>query len=272
MNTPMQPQLGSCLVPIAALINHSCRPNAHQLAEGPELVVRSCREIAKNEEITISYVDPTQCFEERQKALFNAYAFICQCCKCTDGSEGLVEMLTDNCNLDTPTHLERSRLRSLAYALGDYNQELNSVEAKIRETFDSLSSKKPWPINFPPIPDIYVMLAKRFEEDQQWEKALHYWLKTVYVIDPLRYPDRLNVHRVQHLMSLGQLEGYVFEILQSIHNKPVEDELTSTCRVAGSPRRVKQTVQSKPFFKRSTQKCRWYVPAKLCLSHIHSKT
>ena len=53
------------------------------------------------------------------------------------------------------------------------------------------------------------MLAKRFEEEQQWEKALHYWLKIVYVIDPLRYPDRLNMHRVENLMSLSQLEAYV---------------------------------------------------------------
>lgn len=154
MNSPMQPRLGSCLVPGAALINHSCRPNAHHFSEGPKLVVRSCRKIAKNEEITISYIDPTRCFEERQKALFNAYAFTCQCCRCTDGSEGQVEMLTGDPILDTPIHLARSQLCASLYALGDYDQELSSVEAKIRETFNSLSSRQPWPINFPPIPDI----------------------------------------------------------------------------------------------------------------------
>lgn len=221
----MQPRLGSCLDPGAALVNHSCRPNAHHLSEGPKLVVRSCRRIAKDDEITISYIDPTQCFEERQKALFSAYAFTCQCSRCTDGSEERVEMLTGDPALDTSIHLARSQLYALLHALEDYDQELSSMEAKIRETFNSLSSRKPWPIDFPPIPGIYVMLAKKFEEEQHWEKALQYWLKIVYVIDPLRYPDRLNMHRVENLMSLTQLEGYVpsvLEMLRSIDNSQYE--------------------------------------------------
>lgn len=233
MGSPMQPRLGSCLVPGAALINHSCRPNAHHLSEGPELVVRSCRKIARNEEITISYIDPTQCFEERQRELFTAYAFTCKCYRCTDASEGEVEMLTGDPILDRPIHLARSQLHALLEALMDHNEKLSSVEAKLRETFKSLSSRKPWPINFPPIPEIYVMLAKRLEEEQQWEKALHHWLKIVYVIDPLRFPERLNMHRVEDLMSLSQLEGCVPSPCLKYCGKlavtrPVEDELTFT--------------------------------------------
>jgi len=118
----MQPQLGSCLVPGAALINHSCHPNAHHLSERSELVVRSCRKIAKNEEITISYIDPTRCFEERQKALFTAYAFACQCCRCTEGFEEQGEILTGDPILDAPIHLARSQLHALLHALADDNQ------------------------------------------------------------------------------------------------------------------------------------------------------
>lgn len=205
----MQPQLGSCLVPGAALINHSCYPNAHHLSEKSELVVRSCHKIAKNEEITISYIDPTQCFEERQEALFAAYAFACQCCRCTKGFEEQGEVLTGDPILDEPIRLARSQLHALLDALADDNQELSSVEAKIRETYDNLSPRKPLPINSSPVPKIYVVLAQKFEKEQQWEKALHHWLKIVYVIDPLRYPDRLNIHRVEDLMSLTQLEAYV---------------------------------------------------------------
>ena len=160
MDSPMQPQLGSCLVPGAALINHSCYPNAHHLSEGPELVVRSCHKLAKNEEITISYIDSSQCFEERQKALFTAYAFACQCCRCTEGFEEQGEILTGDPALDTPIHFARSQLHALLHALADYNQDLSSVEAKIRETCNSLSPRKPWPINISPIPDIYITLAR----------------------------------------------------------------------------------------------------------------
>lgn len=193
----MQPRLGSCLAPGAALINHSCRPNTHHLSEGLELVVRSCRKIAKNEEITISYIDPTQCLEERQNALLTAYSFACQCCKCIQGSE------------EQGTHRAMSQLHALLSALVNDDQELGSVEAKMREISKDLSSRKPWPIHIYPIPNIYVTLARRLEEKLQWEKALHLWLKIVYVIDPLRYPDRLSVHRVEDLMSLSQLEAYV---------------------------------------------------------------
>lgn len=172
-------------------------------------MVRSCRKIAKNEEITISYIDPTQFFEERQNALFTAYAFACQCCRCTEGSEEQGKMLTGDPILDIPIHRAGSQLHALLSALVNDDQELGSVEAKMREICNDLSSGKPWPIYIPPIPNIYVTLARRFEEKQQWEKALHHWLKIVYVIDPLRYPDRLNVHRVEDLMSLSQLEAYV---------------------------------------------------------------
>ena len=206
MDSPMQPMLGSCLVPGAALINHSCYPNAHHLSEGPELVVRSCKNIAKMEEIQISYIDPTKPFKERQEALFTAYVFDCQCCRCSEGFEDGGEILTGDPIIDAPIHLARSELNDLLHALKIDDHELGAVEARIREICNIERSGKPWPINTAPIPDIDVVLAKRFEDKQQWTEALHYWLKIVYVIDPLQYTDRFNPHRVEHLMSLAQLE------------------------------------------------------------------
>ena len=203
----MQPMLGSCLVPGAALINHSCYPNAHHLSEGPELVVRSCRQIGKHEEIKIAYIDTTHSFKERQEALFTAYAFTCQCCRCSKGFGEHVEILTGDPTIDAPFHLARSELNDLLHALRIDDQELGGVEARIQEICSSEGSGKPWPINTAPIPNIYVVLAQRFEEKQQWKEALYHWLKVVYVIDPMQYTDRFNPHRVEHLMSLAQLEG-----------------------------------------------------------------
>ena len=209
VDSPMQPRLGSCVVPSAALINHSCHPNTHHLSEGAELVVRSCRKIEKNEEITISYIDPTQCLEERQKVLFAAYCFRCECCRCALGSEEQGKIFTGDPVLDIPTLRAKSRLDGLLSTLRNGDQKLGSVEAKMREICKDLFRGKPWPIHIFPIPNIYVTLAKMFEEKQQWEKALHLWLKIVYVIDPLRYPDRLNFHRVVDMMALSQLAAYV---------------------------------------------------------------
>lgn len=209
MDSPMQPMLGSCVVPGAALINHSCYPNAHHLSEGPELVVRSCQKIAKNEEIKIAYIDHTKSFKERQEELFTAYAFICQCCRCSEGFEEHGEILTGDPTTDAPIHLARSELDDLLHGLRSDDQVLGGVEARIREICRNEGSGKPWPINTAPIPNIYVVLVQRFEEEQQWKEALYHWLRIVYVIDPLRYTDRFNPHRVEHLMLLAQLEARI---------------------------------------------------------------
>ena len=210
----MQPMLGSCLVPGAAMINHSCYPNAHHLSEGPELVVRSCRKIATNEEITISYIDPTKSFGERRGALFTDYAFVCQCCRCLKGYAEQGEMLTGDPILDAPIHLARSQLDDFLDTLTNDDQELSGVEARMQKICNSQSSGKRWLFSAAPIPFIYIRLAHKFEEKQQWKEALHHCLKIVYIIDPLRYPDRLNPHRVADLMSLTQIEAYVSSTLR----------------------------------------------------------
>jgi len=209
VESELQPQLGSCLVLGATLINHSCDPNAHHLSEGPELVIRSIRRIAKNEEITISYINPTQSFEERQKTLSTSYAFRCQCRKCTSGFEEQQEMLTGDSVIDSPIRNAKSKLHALVATLADGSQELDGVEIKIQEICSQSSSGKPWPISASPLPTLYELLARRFEIEQQWKKALQVWLKIVYIVDPLRFPERLSPHRVGHLMALCQLERYV---------------------------------------------------------------
>ena len=173
-------------------------------------MVRSSRKIAKNEEITISYIDPTESFEEWQEALFTAYTFACQCQRCTRGYAEPGEILTGDPILDEPIRCAISQLHDLLNALANDALELDGVEATMREICNETSSGKHWPINLHPIPTLYSVLARRFEQEQQREKALQLWLKIVYVIDPLRYPERLNPHQVENLRSLCQLEGYVY--------------------------------------------------------------
>ena len=54
-----------------------------------------------------------------------------------------------------------------------------------------------------------MMRADKFQEQKVWRKALHYRLKICYVIDPLRFSNRLDPHRVEHWMFLAGLEGCV---------------------------------------------------------------
>lgn len=42
---------------MAAMVNHSCQPNAVQSFDGRRIVFRALRQISKGEEITITYVE-----------------------------------------------------------------------------------------------------------------------------------------------------------------------------------------------------------------------
>ncbi|KAL9045242.1 MAG: hypothetical protein Q9214_001685, partial [Letrouitia sp. 1 TL-2023] len=207
VDTPLEPQRGSCLALGATMINHSCDPNPHHLSEGSDLVIRSVRKLAKDEEITISYIDTTQSFEKRQEVLSTSYAFGCQCSRCVKGFDDESEILTGNSIIDAPIRDAQSRLQALLDALANGTKELESAESKIREICNAVSAGKGWLISASPLPKLYQVLAKRLEDEQQWDKALRVWLKIVYIIDPLCYPERVNPHRVEHLMALCQVEG-----------------------------------------------------------------
>lgn len=75
-----------------ARLNHSCDPNAfvvkhpgtedlHKSAPSTIYVV-SRRDIAKDEEITLAYVNPDLCLEARRRKLFEDYLFSCFCTRC----------------------------------------------------------------------------------------------------------------------------------------------------------------------------------------------
>ena len=70
--------VGMTLDPLAAVMNHSCDPNAFYILEGANIRVRSLRPIKVGEEITIAYTDVTFAREERRKNL-TSWFFDCAC-------------------------------------------------------------------------------------------------------------------------------------------------------------------------------------------------
>ncbi|KAN0065933.1 hypothetical protein ACQY0O_001066 [Thecaphora frezii] len=80
--------IGTCLHPTAALFNHSCWPNAvvvfpfaGKMDGGPMHVV-AIRNIEPGEEVQISYVDPSNRYDDRQRTLGERYHFSCGCPLC----------------------------------------------------------------------------------------------------------------------------------------------------------------------------------------------
>merc|ERR1711939_901583 len=63
--------------------NHSCEPNAQATIDDDGFVcLRAIRPIAVGEEVSISYVDLSSNYDERQKVLTEHYGFTCKCGRC----------------------------------------------------------------------------------------------------------------------------------------------------------------------------------------------
>src|SRR6266498_2479244 len=80
--TPTYDPVGTCLDTAIACFNHACDFNAVVSFDGPNILVRSLRDIKRGEEITISYIDSTNPFAMRQAQLKERYFFTCKCGLC----------------------------------------------------------------------------------------------------------------------------------------------------------------------------------------------
>jgi len=79
--------------PIGSLFNHSCRPNATLYYHEGRQIVRAMRDIARDEEVTITYTDVMNARSTRQKLLQEKYKFECQCERCLETGHGLDQKL-----------------------------------------------------------------------------------------------------------------------------------------------------------------------------------
>ncbi|KAF8641802.1 hypothetical protein AX16_009783 [Volvariella volvacea WC 439] len=96
ITSPSLTPLGASVSPIAALVNHSCDPNAvivfPRASSDPEkneplLQIIAIKPIAPNEEITTSYIDITLPRLLRRKSLRETYHFTCECSLCSKGHD-----------------------------------------------------------------------------------------------------------------------------------------------------------------------------------------
>ena len=77
---------GTAFYALQSCINHSCNPNAHAMKRDDQdkdgsavILAKKC--IEPGDEITISYIDESMEFDERQLALQD-YGFNCRCTRC----------------------------------------------------------------------------------------------------------------------------------------------------------------------------------------------
>ncbi|GAX10421.1 hypothetical protein FisN_21Lh119 [Fistulifera solaris] len=75
------------LFPFAAMINHSCVPNAVRVFAGDTMIAHACDSIKTGQEIVWSYLPPTQPYPQRHATLRHQHGFVCQCRRCTNEAE-----------------------------------------------------------------------------------------------------------------------------------------------------------------------------------------
>jgi SET and MYND domain-containing protein len=184
------------------VINHSCDPNAHVFFEGERLFVRSLKEIAAGEEITVCYIDPTLDVAARKALLKREYFFDC-CCKlppvsdathsnpdpgtrCESELNEQRSLLGDDNKLPALHQAQREIINLISSAVRvskypgvypDYDN-LATVETKIRTiTAGAFSPDKPWPDHMEPLPSARLSLAMLYLEQGKPIPALRNVLK-----------------------------------------------------------------------------------------------
>jgi [histone H3]-lysine4/36 N-trimethyltransferase SMYD len=80
--------VGTGIYLAASILDHSCKPNAVAVFDGPQLSIRLIEDIPELnwQNIRISYIDQMDLPETRRAELKKAYYFDCDCERCTDPS------------------------------------------------------------------------------------------------------------------------------------------------------------------------------------------
>ena len=76
-------KVGCALSVLMGWHNHDCTPSAQATVAADGCVtLTALRDIGEGEEVTISYVDVTEPYDERRKTLMTHYGFECKCARC----------------------------------------------------------------------------------------------------------------------------------------------------------------------------------------------
>lgn len=70
------------LYPLAAMLNHSCTPNAVRVFCGEHMLVHATHNVKEGEELLWSYIPPTSGYQDRQHSI-HKFGFTCTCTRCT---------------------------------------------------------------------------------------------------------------------------------------------------------------------------------------------
>lgn len=187
--------------------------------DGRELSVRALRELAKDEEVTISYVDHTNPTHKRREELQEQYFFNCECEKCIASEESTEPTEAFTCAAEgcggpvcggecqkctKPQPFTSSALRKLE---DDGWAAIPSPSSEsLLNLIKSLHATRMWPLQHQPLPSLHHELIHTvYIPASAWPQALLHSLLLYLLVDPVFYPQRHHPVRVTHAFTLASL-------------------------------------------------------------------
>lgn len=216
MINPILEPIGLALDPRAALLNHSCDPNAYvrfdispPSSTSPALygsiTVITLRPIAPDEQITIAYIDPTIPVIQRQRELKTRYHFRCRCHLCLPRNDPAAQESIIKLQKSAQQHLRQ-------VPVGDEGQHVDSIRASMSE----LARSNAFQIHHYPWPQLRKQMLIGLLQLESFESAFIQCGILVRKIHPLLYRDETHPVRLAELWSLSQIGLHLIGINRNV--------------------------------------------------------
>lgn len=220
---------GIVFQPFPALVNHSCQPNCivrfdlNGLAERlvpryGSISIQSLRDIPQNEEITISYIDASFPFAQRQTQLRDRYYFTCNCSLCAQKEETVNDRLESKSVAGQPPvspvgdNTQTAELQAQAERTFYDVQSKPGIETTqiphLRSALQSLASTSIWPVHRYPFPQLRQQLALALLERQDFSGALVHFAILYRIVDPLYHAVTFHPVRMSHAWTFWNITFY----------------------------------------------------------------
>lgn len=178
--------IGTALCAETSFINHSCDPNCVLFFDGNILKLVALRHIAKDEELTISYVENTNPKAWRMKQLRESFLFDCACTKCSGEAA--------DAELDSP----------VTYGLADDLSNTATVFSRIRELHNIGHN-----ILEQPLPRLYRALVDVFLLTNRTMEAVQTLLLVILRMKSASYKYDDHPLRSAHVLLLARIASAV---------------------------------------------------------------
>lgn len=219
------------LHPKSALLNHSCDPNAFVRFDAPptsssqsfppygSISIHALRPIEKNEEVTISYVDTTFPYQQRQQELKSRYFFTCTCNLCAQGQS----LVNDRLYLKTDLASGDSRqLSPQVIATGDdVEKSFLAIQSEsgfehlqiddIKRAMNRLAKTGNWPLHRYPWPQLRHQLLLGLLTSKRFSEALAHTAIFVRLIHPVLFKQEHHPMRLVMIWTFWNICRYCLE-------------------------------------------------------------